>query len=110
MSNFDINFYKRVYAVVQKIPKGKVANYGMVAQATGFKNLARQVGFALHANPQPDQIPCYRVVFADGSLSPAFAFGGINMQRKLLREEGVIFDKNGKVLPEFFCDISEITI
>jgi methylated-DNA-protein-cysteine methyltransferase-like protein len=82
----------------------------MIAVATGYKNMARQVGFALHANPQPDKTPCFRVVFADGSLSPAFAFGGINMQRKLLAEEGVLFDKNGKVLPQFFCGIKEITL
>ncbi len=110
MNSFDINFYKLVYAVVQKIPKGKVTTYGMIAQATGFKNMARQVGFALHANPHPDQIPCYRVVFADGSLSQAFAFGGINKQRQLLEEDGVLFDKNGKIMPQFFCEIQEITL
>ncbi|MDR1760208.1 MAG: MGMT family protein [Fibrobacter sp.] len=83
--------FKAFYAVVKKIPKGKVASYGTVASLGGFPRCSRQVGFALHQNPDPENIPCHRVVFKDGRLSPAFAFGGELYQRKLLEAEGVSF-------------------
>ena len=83
--------FKAMYAVVRNIPKGKVASYGTVARLAGYPRCSRQVGFALHKNPDPETIPCHRVVFKDGRLSPAFAFGGENRQRKLLEREGVRF-------------------
>lgn len=83
--------FNEFYEVVKQIPKGKVMSYGQVAMAAGFIGCARQVGFALHKNPDPKNIPCHRVVFADGRLSPAFAFGGENRQRQLLKDEGVMF-------------------
>ena len=46
-------------------------------------------GNALHKNPDPDHIPCYRVVNAKGELAGGFAFGGGEVQAALLREEGV---------------------
>jgi methylated-DNA-protein-cysteine methyltransferase-like protein len=55
------------------------------------------VGRALHFNPQPIVIPCHRVVFADGSLSPSFAFGGIDAQKCLLNSEGVEVNNHYKV-------------
>ena len=55
------------------------------------------VGYALHANPDPAGIPCYRVVNREGRLSPAFAFGGENMQRTLLEADGVPFLPDGRV-------------
>ncbi|MDR0384001.1 MAG: MGMT family protein [Christensenellaceae bacterium] len=79
------------YEVVKNIPKGVVMSYGQVAIAAGFPHCARQVGYALHKNPDPQNIPCHRVVFADGGLSKSFAFGGINRQRELLQSEGVRF-------------------
>ena len=51
--------------------------------------MARQVGYALHANPKPGIIPCHRVVNREGRLSGAFAFGGLQAQQKLLEAEGV---------------------
>jgi methylated-DNA-protein-cysteine methyltransferase-like protein len=83
--------FKAMYAVVKNIPRGKVASYGTVARLAGYPRCSRQVGFALHKNPDPENIPCHRVVFKDGSLSKAFAFGGENRQRKLLGREGVRF-------------------
>jgi methylated-DNA-protein-cysteine methyltransferase-like protein len=83
--------FKAMYAVVKNIPRGKVASYGTVARLAGYPRCSRQVGFALHKNPDPENIPCHRVVFKDGSLSRAFAFGGENRQRKLLEREGVRF-------------------
>lgn len=97
-----MTFFERVYEAVKQIPYGKVASYGQIAEAAGNKNMARQVGWALHSNPTPDVVPCYRVVFKDGRLSPAFAFGGENVQRELLEKEGVKFDKKGRVKPCFF--------
>jgi O-6-methylguanine DNA methyltransferase len=80
---------KRIYEAVKKIPKGKVATYGQVAELAGDKKMARAVGNALHRNPDPDNIPCYRVVNARGELSGEFAFGGAGMQAKLLEADGI---------------------
>lgn len=90
-------FTKRIYAVVKEIPCGCVASYGQVAALAGNPRGARGVGFALHRNPEPGVIPCHRVVFADGSVAPGFAFGGPEVQRTLLREEGVILTPDGRV-------------
>ena len=84
-----MNFFERVYEAVKQIPKGKVATYGQIACAAGSPRAARQVGYALHVNPQPYVIPCHRVVNRNGRLAPAFAFGGVDVQAQLLREEGV---------------------
>ena len=87
---------KRIYEAVKKIPKGRVATYGQIAEWAGDKNMARAVGNALHKNPSPDEIPCFRVVNAKGELAGAFAFGGAENQAKLLEAEGVKV-VNGKV-------------
>lgn len=80
---------KRIYEAVKKIPRGRVATYGQIAELAGDKKMARAVGNALHHNPDPDTIPCYRVVNAKGELSGAFAFGGIHSQEALLRADGI---------------------
>lgn len=80
---------KRIYEVVKKIPKGKVATYGQVAELAGDKRMARAVGNALHKNPNPDNIPCFRVVNAKGELAGEFAFGGAGEQAKLLEADGI---------------------
>ena len=90
-------FAKRVYETVKQIPRGKVATYGQIASLAGNPRGARGVGFALHHNPQPGIIPCHRVVFRDGSVCTGFAFGGPEVQRRLLEEEGVEFLPDGKV-------------
>ena len=87
---------KRIYEAVQKIPKGTVATYGQIAELAGDKKMARAVGNALHHNPDPEHIPCYRVVNAKGELAGAFAFGGENVQADLLRADGIEV-KNGRV-------------
>ena len=83
-STFDL-----IYDVVKQIPYGQVATYGQIAAIAGNKRWARVVGYALHANPDPDHIPCYRVVNKEGRVSDAFAFGGVNRQIELLEAEGV---------------------
>lgn len=81
--------FSLIYDVVRKIPRGTVASYGQVARLAGNSRWARVVGYALHANPDPDTIPCYRVVTKDGAVSKAFAFGGENEQVKLLAADGI---------------------
>lgn len=80
---------KRIYEAVKKIPRGKVATYGRVAELAGNPRMSRAVGNALHKNPDPEHIPCYRVVNAKGELAEAFVFGGVNMQEKLLEADGI---------------------
>lgn len=97
----DMNFREQVYKAVQKIPEGKVSTYGAVAAYIGRPHASRMVGCQLHFNNDPDHVPCYRVVFKDGSLSPAFAFGGANVQRAMLEDDGVEFTPDGKVKEEY---------
>jgi O-6-methylguanine DNA methyltransferase len=80
---------KRIYEAVKKIPKGCVATYGQVAELAGDKKMARAVGNALHKNPDPESIPCYRVVNAKGELAGEFAFGGAGAQARLLEADGI---------------------
>ena len=87
-----MSFYDRVSEVVKKIPEGKVATYGQIAAALGSPKASRAVGYALHFNPSPGIIPCHRVVNRCGRLAPAFAFGGIDVQKSLLGAEGVEVD------------------
>lgn len=95
----DMNSFEKIYEVVKQIPYGNVATYGQVAAIAGNRRWARVVGYALHANPDPDHIPCYRVVTKDGQVSEAFAFGGANKQVEMLKEEGIKF-QDGKVIME----------
>lgn len=81
--------FEKIYEVVKKIPRGKVATYGQIAELAGNKKWSRVVGYALHANPDPAHIPCFRVVNRFGGLAPAFAFGGIGVQAEKLRAEGI---------------------
>ncbi|MBQ8278971.1 MAG: MGMT family protein [Roseburia sp.] len=83
------NSYEKIYDVVKQIPKGTVATYGQIAALAGNKRWARVVGYALHVNPDPEGIPCYRVVNREGRLSDAFAFGGVNQQKILLENDGI---------------------
>ena len=84
-----MGFFERVYEYVGRVPRGRVVTYGQVAAAIGAPRCARQVGWALHANPAPGVIPCHRVVDRTGRLAPAFAFGGAGAQQALLEAEGV---------------------
>ncbi len=92
-----MNFFESVYKVVQQIPAGKVLSYGDVARLAGNPKMSRQVGWALHVNPEQGIIPCHRVVFKDGSLTRGFAFGGIEIQRAMLVEEGVEVSRDFKI-------------
>ena len=87
---------KRIYEAVKQIPRGKVATYGQVATLAGNPKMARAVGNALHKNPDPINIPCYRVVNGKGELAGEFAFGGAGEQERLLRADGIEV-RNGRV-------------
>ncbi len=99
--NTDKSTFEKIYDVVRQIPQGTVATYGQVAALAGNKRWARVVGYALHVNPDPENIPCYRVVTKDGRVSEAFAFGGGNRQVELLKADGVRF-RDGHVIMEEF--------
>ena len=92
-----MNTYEKIYEAVKKIPRGRVSTYGKIAAMAGNPRMARVVGYALHRNPFPGEIPCHRVVNRDGCLAPAFAFGGEDVQRALLLHEGVLFLEDGRV-------------
>ena len=92
MSDFD-----RIYKVVCSIPEGKVATYGQVALLAGNPRWARVVGYALHNNPAPEIIPCHRVVNREGRVAAAFVFGGGQVQRQMLENEGIVFEEDGHI-------------
>lgn len=83
------SFQEKVYRAVCKIPKGKVATYGRIAEYVGCPGAARAVGTVLHHNPDGNCVPCYRVVNAAGRLSPGFAFGGSSEQKRHLLADGI---------------------
>lgn len=92
-----IKMNQKIYEFLRTIPAGRVVTYGQIALYLGNKNMARAVGNALHKNPDPNAIPCHRVVNYKGEVSSAYAFGGRDAQRKRLEEEGIIFEKNGTI-------------
>lgn len=90
-----MNSFERVYEVVSKIPKGKVATYKKIAEIAKVAN-ARVVGFAMHTNKDIVKVPCHRVVGSNGKLT-GYARGGIKQKRKILEKEGINFLANGTI-------------
>ena len=82
----------KVYEYLTLIPKGKVVTYKQIAEYLGNKGLSRVVGNILHKNPDNNKYPCYKVVNSYGKLSSSFAFGGKNIQKKLLEHDGIVVD------------------
>ena len=89
--------YERIWRVVRRIPKGRVATYGQVAALAGLPRQARLVGYALHALPEAREVPWQRVVNAQGRISARGLAEYEALQRKRLEREGVRFDANGKI-------------
>lgn len=87
----------RIYAVVKRIPRGRVATYGQVATLAGLDGHARQVGYALHDLPPQSNVPWHRVINARGEISPRSAGDSHELQRMLLEAEGVDFSLDGRV-------------
>ena len=88
--------YQRIYAIVRRIPRGRIATYGQVAELAGLGRHARQVGYALHSLTAGDRLPWHRVLNAQGRVSPRAEPGGDRVQRALLEREGVRFDAAGR--------------
>jgi|SRR3972149_2505613 len=86
-----MTFSDRVYKIVSKIPKGKVATYGQIAALAGNPKAARVVGLLMKKNPNAPIVPCHRVVASDGSLTGYSGKGGIKTKKQMLFSEGVFF-------------------
>ena len=90
--------YRRIWAVVLRIPRGRVATYGQVARLAGFPNHARLAGYALHALPGRSPVPWHRVVNAKGEVSPRRDGSEHDrLQRLILERERVGFDSRGRI-------------
>lgn len=97
MTKKKLDFFKKVYSVVIKIPYGRVSTYGAIANYLGAKKSARVVGWAMNASHVIKDIPSHRVVNRIGLLSGKNHFFGNNLMEQLLESEGVEI-KNDKVL------------
>ena len=82
-------FSDKAFDIVRRIPRGRVMSYGAVARAIGEPRKSRFVGYAMRNNPDPDIYPCHRVVFKDGAICDSYVFGGPEVQKRLLEQEGV---------------------
>jgi methylated-DNA-protein-cysteine methyltransferase-like protein len=94
--------YRGIYAVVRRIPRGKVASYGQVAALAGLPGRARQVGYAMHALPEGTDVPWQRVINAQGMVSRRRIAGAELSQRILLEREGVRFGPGARIPLEVF--------
>jgi methylated-DNA-protein-cysteine methyltransferase-like protein len=83
------NFFEKVYALVRKIPEGRVTSYGAIARAIGSPQSARMVGWAMNASHQLEDIPAHRVVNRNGLLTGKSHFGDNNAMRNQLEAEGI---------------------
>jgi methylated-DNA-protein-cysteine methyltransferase-like protein len=89
--------WEKIYDVVRRIPRGRVATYGQVASLAGLPGHARQVGYALHGAGDERGLPWQRVINAKGEVSSRSEVGFDQIQRQLLEREGVCFDDRGRV-------------
>jgi methylated-DNA-protein-cysteine methyltransferase related protein len=89
--------YSTIYGIVRRIPRGRVATYGQIAELAGIPGHARQVGYALHALPEGTSVPWHRVLNARGALSLRRDSGGEITQRIRLEQEGVRFGAGGRI-------------
>lgn len=97
MAESDQRSYDRIYAIVRRIPRGRVATYGQVATLAGLPGHARQVGYALHALSEGSGVPWHRVINAQGRVSPRAAPGWDDVQRQLLEREGVVLGHSDRI-------------
>ena len=82
------NKFEQIYEIVSTIPKGKVMTYKQVA--TLVETTPRVVGFAMAGNKDTGKVPCHRVIDSLGKLR-GYGFGGVNVKKQLLEQEGVKF-------------------
>jgi methylated-DNA-protein-cysteine methyltransferase-like protein len=89
--------YNHIYDIVREIPRGRVATYGQIAELAGIPRQPRRIGYALSALPPESNVPWHRVINAKGEISLRSAGGSERVQKRLLKQEGILFDRNGKV-------------
>ena len=93
----NVDRYRRIYAIVRMIPRGRIATYGQIAAIEG-SSTARMVGYALAALSGSDRaVPWQRVVYRAGAVSERSGGGGTSVQRRALEAEGVLFDTAGRI-------------
>ncbi len=86
-----MTFRELVYQQTRRIPKGKVATYGQIARLAKKPKAARAVGVFMRTNPFAPEVPCHRVVAADGRLNGYFGLQKLDQKKQMLVAEGVIF-------------------
>ena len=91
-----MSVYDKIYGWVKRIPDGKVATYGQIAELTG-KCSARQVGYAMAALPHDTRVPWHRVINSQGRISLRSGSEGHQLQRILLEAEGIVFSQDGEI-------------
>jgi methylated-DNA-protein-cysteine methyltransferase-like protein len=91
-----VSFFRKVVAVIKKIPQGRVASYGQIAALAGNPRAARQVAWVLHTASEKENLPWHRVINRDGGISLP-RYGGYEVQRALLRKEGIKFDAADRI-------------
>jgi methylated-DNA-protein-cysteine methyltransferase-like protein len=89
--------YERIYAIIRRIPKGKVATYGQIAMMAGMAGHARQVGYALHVLPDNSNVPWHRVINAKGRISLRSNDMWSSIQKAILLAEGISFDADDRI-------------
>src|SRR5690349_9729801 len=91
-----VTAYERIYRAVRRVPRGRVATYGQIAELAKASG-PRQVGYALHSLPDGHDLPWHRIVNARGMISLDSGIGGGSLQRALLEAEKITFDKKGRI-------------
>ena len=92
----QVSVYEKIYTLVRKVPRGRVASYGQIAGLVD-RCTPRMVGYAMAAVPEGSDIPWHRIINSQGRVSPRSAGDGSLVQRVLLESEGISFDAAGHV-------------
>jgi len=91
-----VTAYERIYRTIRRVPRGRVATYGQIAEMAKASG-PRQVGYALHSLPDGHDVPWHRIINSRGMISLESGIGGKSLQRALLEAEKVVFDSKGRV-------------
>jgi methylated-DNA-protein-cysteine methyltransferase related protein len=94
--------YEHIYEIVMQIPRGRVATYGQIAELAGIPRQPRRIGYALSALPSDSRVPWHRVINAKGEISLRSKTGSEPIQMRLLRQEGIAFDRHGRIALDRF--------